>query len=63
MNRPREARDQDRRLSPKGLRHAEALGEALGADALGLPAPSCCSYSPAVRTQQTAEVCFPAGTA
>jgi phosphohistidine phosphatase len=57
---PSGGRDRDRRLSPKGLRRAQALGEALGAGELEQPDPGLLLVSPAVRTQQTAEVSFAA---
>jgi phosphohistidine phosphatase len=55
---PPGGRDRDRRLSPKGLRRAEALHDVLLAGELVPSAPELLVVSPAVRTQQTAEACF-----
>jgi len=55
---PAGGRDRDRRLSPKGLRRATRLGEAIAAGRVALTVPSVVLVSPAARTQATATTTF-----
>jgi phosphohistidine phosphatase len=55
---PAGGRDRDRRLSPRGLRSAERLSEALRDESVPGPIPTVSLVSPALRTQQSAARAF-----